>query len=182
MNNLLKRLLKNFIKNDSILFTKQGGYKKFYYYGFLSTAVVTGALIHRHQILNYVQPKFLYAQEITPIEQNEIEHDLLNPNPRRQIFEHFASIEYNGVFYMTPNDFIESVTGQKRVANTKRRILTSKEYEKYLKDTPNKKKASKIFFRNLENNGLITYSEYIFLLCVITSKTIRILNYQINKR
>jgi hypothetical protein len=170
MNNLLKRLFKNFIKNDSILFTKQGNHSKLYFYGFLSTAVVTGSLIHRNQIFNYFHPKYLLAKEITSNEQSEIEQDIFNLNPRRQIFEHFTSVEYNGIFYMTPNDFIESVTGQKRLANTKRRVLTQQEYEKYLKDTPNKKKASKNFLRNLENNGLITYSEYIFLLSVITSK------------
>ncbi len=46
--------------------------------------------------------------------------------------------------------------------------------KKYLKHTPSRSSGSSKLFRNLEDKGIISYSEYLFLLCVITSKALLI--------
>lgn len=51
----------------------------------------------------------------------------------------------------------------------RRKILTHDVVKGYLKSTPGRDKGSPRLFRNLEEKGLISYSEYLFLLCVITS-------------
>ena len=52
----------------------------------------------------------------------------------------------------------------------KRKILSQENYKKYLKNTPSRRYGSNKLFRSLEDQGIISYSEYLFLLCVITSK------------
>ena len=54
----------------------------------------------------------------------------------------------------------------------KRKYLTKDMVQKYLKNTPTRQYGSDKLFRNLEEKGLISYSEYLFLLCVITSMQI----------
>jgi hypothetical protein len=56
-----------------------------------------------------------------------------------------------------------------RKARIRRRILSKENYENFMKHTPLLKRGSSKFFRNLEDRGIISYSEYLFLLCVITS-------------
>jgi len=116
-------------------------------------------------------------------------------SPRQKLFFQFASVEYNGMPYMTPQDFLESVTEDHPrrnifdcfsfslsyeylakiviillLARIRRKILTKENLNNYLKHTPERKKGSNRLFRNLEDRGIISYSEYLFLLCVITSR------------
>lgn len=51
----------------------------------------------------------------------------------------------------------------------RRRVLSKEQYTSYIKNTPSRKNGSSRLFRNLEERGIISYSEYLFLLCVITS-------------
>ncbi|CAF0705947.1 unnamed protein product [Brachionus calyciflorus] len=88
--------------------------------------------------------------------------------PRQKLFFQFASIEYDGIPYMTPQDFLESVTEDHPRPRIRRKILTKEQYKSFLKNTPARKYGSNRLFRNLEDKGLISYSEYLFLLCVIT--------------
>lgn len=90
---------------------------------------------------------------------------------------------------MTPRDFLDSVTQMQPIgrsfflnvhfqfwaclrflARQKRRDLTDDEVRKILKKTPPFNKGSKDLFRHLNDGGLISYTEYLFLLCVLTSK------------
>ena len=63
----------------------------------------------------------LYAKEkneTSDSSDKSITEEMLE-NPRKAIFLHFASVEYNGVPFMTPNDFIESVSGKRSTRNDK---------------------------------------------------------------
>ncbi|XP_075984380.1 mitochondrial calcium uptake 3 isoform X2 [Anticarsia gemmatalis] len=87
---------------------------------------------------------------------------------RERRFIKFASVEYGGQLYMTPQDFLESVVEQEPRPRLKRRVLTTKEIE-YLRDhTPQLKKGSSQMFRNMRDKGIISYTEYLFLLSILT--------------
>ncbi|XP_026332166.1 calcium uptake protein 3, mitochondrial isoform X2 [Hyposmocoma kahamanoa] len=69
---------------------------------------------------------------------------------------------------MTPQDFLESVVEQEPRPRLKRRILTTKEIEQLRDYTPSLKKGSPQLFRNLRDKGIISYTEYLFLLSILT--------------
>ncbi|EPB67705.1 hypothetical protein ANCCEY_13203 [Ancylostoma ceylanicum] len=83
-------------------------------------------------------------------------------------FLQFASIEYDDVIYMSPMDFIDSLTLDAPRERVYRRVLKENELKRMLKATPPFRSGSKDLFRTLDQNGLISYSEYIFLLTLIT--------------
>lgn len=68
---------------------------------------------------------------------------------------------------MTPADFISSLV--KDVPTHHNLTLISREnVERFLKKTPAKNKVSSNLFRQLNDQGIVSYSEYIFLLQVLT--------------
>ncbi|XP_049328173.1 calcium uptake protein 3, mitochondrial isoform X3 [Astyanax mexicanus] len=83
-------------------------------------------------------------------------------------FRLFSSVEYEGQLYMTPQNFIESVTTSQPRNKKPWRSLTKQELEKILADTPPVWKGTSKLFRNLRERGLIAYTEYLFLLCILT--------------
>ncbi|KAI4897272.1 hypothetical protein NFI96_024631, partial [Prochilodus magdalenae] len=86
-------------------------------------------------------------------------------------FRLFSSVEYEGQLYMTPLDFIESVTmSEPKMTNMSYFYTISllKDLDKILSDTPPVWKGSSRFFRNLNEKGIISYTEYLFLLCILT--------------
>ncbi|XP_018530904.1 calcium uptake protein 3, mitochondrial isoform X1 [Lates calcarifer] len=83
-------------------------------------------------------------------------------------FRLFSSVEYDGQLYMTPLNFIESVTLNEPKSRRAWKSLTKKELDKMLADTPPVWKGSSNLFRNLRERGVISYTEYLFLLCILT--------------
>uniref|UniRef100_A0A1A8IDI0 EF-hand domain family, member A2 n=2 Tax=Nothobranchius kuhntae TaxID=321403 RepID=A0A1A8IDI0_NOTKU len=83
-------------------------------------------------------------------------------------FRLFSSVEYEGQLYMTPLNFIESVTLNEPRSKRGWKSFTKKELEKMLRDTPPVWKGSSNLFRNLRERGVISYTEYLFLLCILT--------------
>ncbi|GAA6224291.1 calcium uptake protein 3, mitochondrial-like isoform X3 [Lates japonicus] len=83
-------------------------------------------------------------------------------------FRLFSSVEYEGQLYMTPLNFIESVTLNEPKSRRAWKSLTKKELDKMLADTPPVWKGSSNLFRNLRERGVISYTEYLFLLCILT--------------
>ncbi|XP_043104687.1 calcium uptake protein 3, mitochondrial isoform X6 [Puntigrus tetrazona] len=83
-------------------------------------------------------------------------------------FRLFSSVEYEGQLYMTPQNFIESVTMSEPRIRKPWRSLTKQELEKILSDTPPVWKGTSKLFRNLRERGIIAYTEYLFLLCILT--------------
>ncbi|CAF4019075.1 unnamed protein product, partial [Adineta steineri] len=89
-------------------------------------------------------------------------------NMREKRFREFASVEYNDEIYMTPLDFLESVITERPRPRIGRRHLTEEKIDSILYGTPPKHRGSKRFFRNLEDAGLISFSEYLFLWVILT--------------
>ncbi|KAK0052467.1 calcium uptake protein 3 mitochondrial-like isoform X5, partial [Biomphalaria pfeifferi] len=87
---------------------------------------------------------------------------------REMRFRQFASIEYDGNIYMTPQDFLESLTEESPRARIGRTVLTKSDVDSLLKNTPALSKGSGKLFRKLHDKGIISYTEYLFLLCVLT--------------
>ncbi|XP_041789400.1 calcium uptake protein 3, mitochondrial [Chelmon rostratus] len=83
-------------------------------------------------------------------------------------FRMFSSVEYEGQVYMTPQNFIESVTMSEPRNKRPWRSLTKQELEKILTETPPVWRGSSKLFRNLRERGIISYTEYLFLLCILT--------------
>ncbi|XP_073343141.1 calcium uptake protein 3, mitochondrial isoform X2 [Pagrus major] len=83
-------------------------------------------------------------------------------------FRLFSSVECDGQLYMTPLNFIESITLNEPKSRRTRKSLTTKDLDKMLADTPPVWKGSSNLFRNLRERGVISYTEYLFLLCILT--------------
>ncbi|XP_042341761.1 calcium uptake protein 3, mitochondrial isoform X4 [Plectropomus leopardus] len=83
-------------------------------------------------------------------------------------FRMFSSVEYEGQLYMTPQNFIESVTMSEPRNKRPWRSLAKQELEKILTETPPVWRGSSKLFRNLRERGIISYTEYLFLLCILT--------------
>ncbi|XP_030562321.1 calcium uptake protein 3, mitochondrial isoform X5 [Drosophila novamexicana] len=96
----------------------------------------------------------------------DLENVKLTARERR--FIKFASVEFEDQLYMTPQDFLESVVEQEPRPRLKRRVLSSEEVEKYKDNTPAVKKGSSRLFRNLRDKGIVSYTEYLFLLSILT--------------
>ncbi|XP_044060182.1 calcium uptake protein 3, mitochondrial isoform X1 [Siniperca chuatsi] len=83
-------------------------------------------------------------------------------------FRLFSSVEYEGQLYMTPLNFIESIILNEPKSRRVWKSLTKKELDNMLADTPPVCKGSSNLFRNLREQGVISYTEYLFLLCILT--------------
>uniref|UniRef100_A0A8P4G5V8 EF-hand domain-containing protein n=1 Tax=Dicentrarchus labrax TaxID=13489 RepID=A0A8P4G5V8_DICLA len=68
-------------------------------------------------------------------------------------FRMFSSVEYEGQLYMTPQNFIESVTMSEPRNKRPWRSLTKQELEKILTETPPVWRGSSKLFRNLRERG-----------------------------
>ncbi|XP_029028887.1 calcium uptake protein 2, mitochondrial [Betta splendens] len=86
---------------------------------------------------------------------------------RRLRFTQFASVVYEDEHYMTPRDFLFSVMLEKVDRKLRKKILTNQELNTMLLRA-SKAKAGKLLFRTLGDNGLISYTEYLFLLTILT--------------
>ncbi|XP_055314029.1 calcium uptake protein 3, mitochondrial isoform X4 [Sitodiplosis mosellana] len=87
---------------------------------------------------------------------------------RERRFIKFASVEFDGQLYMTPQDFLDSVVEQEARPRLKRRTLTLDDINKMKDATPPLKKGSTQMFRTLRDKGIISYTEYLFLLSILT--------------
>ncbi|XP_032885178.1 calcium uptake protein 3, mitochondrial isoform X4 [Amblyraja radiata] len=102
------------------------------------------------------------------IEETDFEDVELYVSSQEQRFRLFTSLEYDGQLFMTPQDFIESVTTDEPRRLKPRRSLSRQDLENMLTETPPVWKGSSRFFRTLRDKGLIAYTEYLFLLCILT--------------
>ncbi|KAG1667940.1 Calcium uptake protein 3, mitochondrial [Nymphon striatum] len=83
---------------------------------------------------------------------NEDTHLTEKLTSREMRFWKFSSIEYEGQLYMTPQDFLESVTEGEPRPRVKRLHLTDAELQKMQASTPSRRKGSPRLFRNLHSN------------------------------
>lgn len=87
---------------------------------------------------------------------------------RERRFIKFASVEYQGQLYMTPQDFIESVTDSEPRQRLRRRQLTQDDLENFYQHTPALAKGTAKMFREIYDKGIMSYTEYLFLLSILT--------------
>uniref|UniRef100_A0A0X3PRV3 Calcium uptake protein 2 n=3 Tax=Schistocephalus solidus TaxID=70667 RepID=A0A0X3PRV3_SCHSO len=81
-------------------------------------------------------------------------------------FKTFASREFQGVLYMTPDDFVFSILNE-QLPMRHLQSISEKEVCTILDKTPEKALQQPTLFRLLGNRGLISFSEYMFLLSVL---------------
>jgi len=99
--------------------------------------------------------------------EDEIKSIKLTSRERR--FLRFASVEYDGQLYMTPQDFLESVVEAEPRPRLKRKALNKNDLQSIKDSTPPIQKGSPQMFRNLRDKpGIISYTEYLFLLSILT--------------
>ncbi|KAM6261363.1 calcium uptake protein 3, mitochondrial isoform 5-T5 [Porphyrio hochstetteri] len=108
------------------------------------------------------------AKETVSENRSELEDLHLYATPREQRFRMFASLEFEGQLYMTPYDFIQAVTSDEPKCAKKWRSLSKQELNQILMETPPVWKGSSKLFRTLNEKGVISYTEYLFLLCILT--------------
>merc|ERR1719210_200407 len=95
----------------------------------------------------------------------ELEQRKLTSREKR--FVKFASGEFQGQVYMTPQDFLESVIEAEPKPRLKRRNLTSRDISSIAETTPDMRQNTDHMFRSLGNKGIIAYTEYLFLLTIL---------------
>lgn len=86
---------------------------------------------------------------------------------RKQRFMQFSSLEHEGEYYMTPRDFLFSVMFEQMERKTLIKKLTKKDIQDALAGIQTASRGS-TFFRDLGDKGLISYTEYLFLLTILT--------------
>ncbi|XP_037086688.1 calcium uptake protein 3, mitochondrial-like isoform X7 [Pollicipes pollicipes] len=97
-----------------------------------------------------------------------LESSALKLTSRERRFIKFASVEYKGQLYMTTQDFIESITEAEPRPRLKRRMLLQRDLDHFYAVTPRASKSTTHMFRDLHDTGIISYTEYLFLLSVLT--------------
>jgi len=109
------------------------------------------------------------VQNLSINQQNEKMLQQLNiVGARGRRFAEFASVVVENKLYMTPKDFLESVLNETQKSRFGHKQLSIEEAKEMLSKTPSREENSIDLFRNLNTSGLISYTEYLFLLCVIT--------------
>ncbi|KAM6983701.1 calcium uptake protein 2, mitochondrial [Tautogolabrus adspersus] len=86
---------------------------------------------------------------------------------RKVRFNQFASLIYEQEPYMTPRDFLYSVMLENVDRKLQKKTLTTEEINNMMK-AASKARAGNELFRTLGDNGLISYTEYLFLLTILT--------------
>ncbi|XP_029673615.1 calcium uptake protein 3, mitochondrial isoform X2 [Formica exsecta] len=114
----------------------------------------------------YLRPKVVHA--LKPRKREDDFHKAVKLTTRERRFIKFASVAYDGQLYMTPQDFLDSVIDAEPRPRLKRRILTDQELEVMRNSTSSLHHGNPHMFRNLRDKGIISYTEYLFLLSILT--------------
>uniref|UniRef100_A0A3Q2NXM4 Mitochondrial calcium uptake 2 n=1 Tax=Fundulus heteroclitus TaxID=8078 RepID=A0A3Q2NXM4_FUNHE len=86
---------------------------------------------------------------------------------RKIRFIEFASVVYDLEPYMTPRDFLFSIMLEQVDRKLQMRVLTAQDVNNMLVAASKARPGSDLF-RTLGDNGLISYTEYLFLLTILT--------------
>ncbi|XP_032674120.1 calcium uptake protein 3, mitochondrial isoform X2 [Odontomachus brunneus] len=129
--------------------------------GLLAAASVTFLLAQQ-----CLRPKVVHA--LKPRKRDDDLHKAVKLTTRERRFIKFASVTYDGQLYMTPQDFLDSVIDPEPRPRLKRRVLSDVELEVMRNSNPSLRHGSTHMFRNLRDKGIISYTEYLFLLSILT--------------
>ncbi|CAG5114099.1 Oidioi.mRNA.OKI2018_I69.chr2.g8170.t3.cds [Oikopleura dioica] len=136
------------------------------------TLAAGSVLTLREQSSSEGTPFTIPKQEVQAKSRRDRDEGRQKVNSKRRRFENFATVQVNGELFMTPADFLESVTEDNPRKSSYKISYSVAEIEANLKQhTPARNKIQKgatDFFRKLGKNGIISYNEYLFLLCIIT--------------
>ncbi|XP_011261380.1 calcium uptake protein 3, mitochondrial isoform X2 [Camponotus floridanus] len=113
-----------------------------------------------------LRPKVVHA--LKPRKREDDFHKAVKLTTRERRFIKFASVSYDGQLYMTPQDFLDSVIDAEPRPRLKRRVLTDQELDVMRNSTSSLHHGSTHMFRNLRDKGIISYTEYLFLLSILT--------------
>ncbi|KAH0953510.1 hypothetical protein HN011_010301 [Eciton burchellii] len=127
----------------------------------LATASVTVLLAQQ-----YLRPDVVHA--LKPRKREDDLHKAIKLTTRERRFIKFASVTFDGQLYMTPQDFLDSVIEPEPRPRLKRRVLTEQELDVMRNSTSSLRHGSMHMFRNLRDKGIISYTEYLFLLSILT--------------
>ncbi|KAM5313044.1 calcium uptake protein 3, mitochondrial isoform 1-T1 [Glossophaga mutica] len=108
------------------------------------------------------------AKETVAVGRTDMEDLDLYATSRERRFRLFASVECEGQLFMTPYDFILAVTTDEPKFVKTWKSFSKQELNQMLSETPPIWKGSSKLFRNLKERGVISYTEYLFLLCILT--------------
>ncbi|KAM6907837.1 calcium uptake protein 2, mitochondrial [Xenentodon cancila] len=129
--------------------------------GIWGSVLGTGAICYyRYRESSRTLPFAVYAEE-------EKEAAAPQLSARKVRFIQFASVVYEEEPYMTPRDFLFSVMLEKVDRKLKMRTLTTQEVNGMLAAASKARPGSDLF-RLLGDKGLISYTEYLFLLTILT--------------
>ena len=120
-----------------------------------------------YSIINPNKLKISRIKSMVGLETAEKELQKRKLTSREKRFLKFSSVEYEGQIYMTPQDFLESVVEAEPKPRMKRRKLGSRDISALNDITPDMAENSNSLFRHLGNKGIISYTEYLFLLTIL---------------
>lgn len=86
---------------------------------------------------------------------------------KERFFLKFASVEYNGQVCMTPQDFLDSIVEEEPRYN-RRKVLGKRDMEEVIKSAKGLKPETPRIFGTLGDKGIISFTEFLFLLSVLT--------------
>jgi|ERR1740124_1551812 len=130
-------------------------------------ASLVGAFVFNQYLPSSTTTTVSAAQSEKENKENKKGNTALSRREKR--FHDFASCELHGQIVMTPYDFIESlIENQPKLSRSGKIRLTEKSIRRIAKRTPPIQQGSTTFFRDMHQDGIITYSEYLFLVTVLT--------------
>ncbi|KAJ8356594.1 hypothetical protein SKAU_G00193880 [Synaphobranchus kaupii] len=134
--------------------------------GVLGSFIFSGTLAHHHYGPWLIRtPDTVHAIEE---ETQLVKENTISPSSARRLrFNQFASIVYELEPYMTPRDFLFSVMLENVDRKLEQKVLNKHEVNEML-DIASNAEAGKNLFRSFGDNGLISYTDYLFLLTILT--------------
>ncbi|XP_053703928.1 calcium uptake protein 2, mitochondrial [Synchiropus splendidus] len=153
-------LLRALLKNNKVF--KGSWWSRAATTGVLGSLVGAGVFVyHRNNVYNRSFPLAIVHAE----EQKEAAAPQLSA--RRLRFFQFASVVFEQEPYMTPRDFLHSIMLEDVDHKLQKRVLTEQEVNNMLA-IASRSRAGNELFRNWGDDGLISYTEYLFLLTILT--------------
>ncbi|KAK1174809.1 calcium uptake protein 3, mitochondrial-like isoform X1 [Acipenser oxyrinchus oxyrinchus] len=164
-----KRKLKSLKPGVAGMYVAAGGAVAYYYYCHVNNSNRGKGLVFN--IINNKTDLLPSLPAVAAKEQSrglDFEDGDVYISSHEQRFRMFSSVEYEGQLYMTPQNFIESVTMDEPKYRRQWKSLSKQELEQILSATPPVWRGTSKLFRNLRDGGIIAYTEYLFLLCILT--------------
>ncbi|XDV20566.1 hypothetical protein PO909_025877 [Leuciscus waleckii] len=131
--------------------------------GLLGSVVAGGFIHHNNEPRRTLWPHIVYAEEVTKKEEIRVPQVSM----RRLRFNQFASMIYEEEPYMTPRDFLHSVLMEKVDCKLQKKILTKADVDDMIW-VASRAEAGNLLLRGIGDKGLISYTEYLFLLTILT--------------